>query len=221
MSQSPSVAEQVIDASSISLDQLHDLLCKLENSMAVRLEYLPSCWSGVGAGLDRSIGLRINDDLGSYALMLSQNVKAEASKNVGNACGHSLHSGSILVRGSAQDFLGAHARGGFIAVLGRAGDFAGYGLDGADIVVRSQSGKAAGTRMRAGTLVLGNGTGEKLGHCIEGGEIFVRGAIGGLGEGAQLMRMTQTHSLRLGLLLARAGIKASIDDFQLIGAATG
>jgi hypothetical protein len=50
---------------------------------------------------------------------------------------------------------------------------------------------------------------------MTGGTIYVRGPIGGLAEGVRSVKMGESDSLRLGLLLARAGLKAKASEFQV------
>jgi glutamate synthase domain-containing protein 3 len=50
---------------------------------------------------------------------------------------------------------------------------------------------------------------------MTGGTIYVRGEVGSLASGVQQMRLKETDSLRLSLILMRAGIKASLEKFQV------
>lgn len=170
---------------------------------------------GLGAGLKQSVLLAINGDLGDFAFLMSDQADVDVKGHAGVACGHSFVSGSILIRGTAGDCLGAYATGGFIAVHGAAGKRCGLGLAGADLFVRSAVGDEAGYNMSAGTLVLGNGAGENVGCGMTGGLIYVRGDVKSVADSARQVRMKDAESLRLGLFLARAGIKAAGAEFRV------
>ncbi len=203
-----------IDGSSLTSEALQELLSRSDEEIRRRLVRLPESLAAVGAGNACSIDLVIAGSVGPYAFMLSQKGKVEIAENAGLACGHSLHSGSILVRGDCGDYLAAYAVGGLVAVYGKARDFAAFGLSGGEVVVRSRCGNAAGAQMRSGALVLGNGAGDQLGHGMTGGTIFVRGSVAGLGEGVTAAPIKDSDSLRLSLMLARAGLKTKQSEFQ-------
>ena len=171
--------------------------------------------NGFGAGLELGFSLKVTGDLGDFALLMCEHVDVDVRGNVGHACGHSLSSGSVLVRGSAGNCLAAFATGGFLAVHASAGDRCGFRLAGADVFVRSSVGRDAGFGMTAGTLVLGNGAGEGVGHEMTGGLIYIRGDVKSVSEHARQVRMKDAESLRLSLFLARAGIKGKPDDFKV------
>jgi glutamate synthase domain-containing protein 3 len=170
------------------------------------------------AGYDHTLELVFDGSIGAFALMAAQQVAAEVTGNVSTGCGHSLRSGSILIRGDASNFLAAYAVGGYIAVHGRAGDFVGYGLAGADVFVRSRCGHGVGVNMSSGALVLGNGCGDNLGQGMTGGAIYVRGEVGSTAENVQVGRLKEADTIRLSLMLVRAGIKTTLEKFQVFRA---
>lgn len=215
MSEPDQKLETTIDASQLTPDQLLSRLADVPSDARVRLNGLAENVTGILAGLNQSSEIVIASGIGDFALMASQQAAVEISGSAGDGCGHSFHSGSILIRGGANNFLAAYAIGGYIAVHGRAGDYAGYGLAGADVLVRSRSGNAAGAKMRAGTLVLGNGCGENLGIGMTGGTIYVRGEIGSIADNIQIGRLKEADTIRLGLMLVRAGIKTTYEKFQV------
>lgn len=202
----------VTDLTSIQITQ--GLKQSVENRR-VKLTGLSPNLAGIGSGASNSIEVLVDGDIGPFAWMLSQNQSAEVTGRAGIGCGHSLVSGSILIRGDCDHYLGVYAVGGLIAVHGKGGDFVGYGLSGADVVVRSRCGVGVGARMSSGLLVIGNGVSSQLGAGMTGGTIFVRGPIGGTAEGVRPVKMGESDSLRLGLLLARAGLKAKTSEFQV------
>lgn len=170
--------------------------------------------ASVGGGTFSADKLIVDFPLGDFAAMLGNGTFTEINGSVGNACGCSLASGSVIVRGGAGAQLAVHARGGFVAVLGKAGDFCGQGLDGADVFVRSIVGNKAGYCMAKGTLLLGNGAGEDLGARMRGGVIYVRGDVGSVSKDAKKVRLKDADTMRISLLLARVGIKSDGKDFK-------
>lgn len=212
--QQPGTLVAEIDASPLSVAELNYRLSQLDEGCKAHVSGIPSSLSGVGAGFDRSIDLQVVGSVGPFAFMLGQRAKIEITQGAGLACGHSFHSGSLLIRGDCGPHVACYALGGLVTVYGKAGDYAGYGLSGGEVVIRSRCGLAAGAAMRSGTLVLGNGTGEMLGQGMTGGVIFARGTVAGLGEGVRAVPIKDADSLRLGLLLARAGLKTQLSEFK-------
>ncbi len=173
------------------------------------------CAHGFAAGLNQSFSLHIEGDLGDFAFMLNENAEIEVKGNIGSCGGHSLCSGFLLVNGNAGDGFGAYATGGIVACIGRSGMRCGLGLSGGDVVVRSDVGAEAAFGMSGGTLVLGNTVGEHLGAGMTGGTIFVRGAVRSLAPGIRENRLKDSDTMRLSLLLARAGIRAAAKEFRV------
>jgi len=203
-----------IDAARSTIEELRAALERFPEQVRHRLIGLPGTLVGVGAGLDRAVDVLVDGNVGPYAFMLCQRGRIEITQNAGLACGHSFHSGNILIRGDCGSHVAAYALGGLVAVHGRAGDFAAYGLSGGEVVIRSRCGLAAGASMNSGTLIIGNGAGEELGQGMTGGTIFVRGPVDSLADGVQSVPTKDADSLRLGLLLARAGLKTKLAEFQ-------
>ncbi len=170
--------------------------------------------AGLLSGQSQRLTIDVAGEVGHFLYFLG----AEASihvRGVGDCAGHSMRSGRLAVSGNAARSLAAFAKGGFVAVLGQAAERCGEGLAGGDVFVRSRVGAMAGYAMRGGTLVLGNGCGERLGEEMTGGVIYVRGEVASKGANLRVDRMKPADSLRLSLLLADAGVKASGGDFQV------
>ena len=90
----------------------------------------PKSAHGFAAGLNKSLTIQVNGDLGDFAFMLNEHAEIEVNGNIGNCAGHSITSGFLLVNGNAGDAFGAYASGGIVASLGRAGMRCGLGLAG-------------------------------------------------------------------------------------------
>lgn len=216
MNQQPENAPSLVptDVSGWSASRLNEFLRQAMPESKLWLAHVPENLSGVGAGLNQSIDLRIDGSVGPFAFLLSQSASIVVVQRASIACGHSFQSGSLLIHGDCDNHLGAYAMGGLITVYGKAGDYVAYGLNGGDVVVRSRCGRAAGARLRSGTLVIGNGAGEDLGFGMSGGTIYVRGTVSSLAAGVREIKLKDTESFRLGLLLARAGLKAPTHEFR-------
>lgn len=170
---------------------------------------------GFAPGLVAPLSLQIHGDIGDFAFMLNDHAEIEVHGNVGSCAGHSLTSGYLLVNGNAGYAFGAYATGGIAACIGRAGLRCGLGLAGGDVIVRSDVGDEAALGMTGGTLVLGNSVGEQLGAGMKGGTIYVRGTIKSLAAGMRENRLKESDTMRLSLLLARAGIRAAAKEFRV------
>lgn len=205
-----------LDCSQLSPRELCERLQGLEPQVSVRLSGLRDgeYRDAVAAGLAQEISLRIDSRLGAYSFFLGELANVEVHGDVGDCCGHSMSSGSLLVHGHAGNYAGAYAQGGFLAILGQAKWRCGQGLAGANVFVRSTVGDEAGYGMRSGVLVLGNGAGEGLGAAMQGGVIYVRGDIKSKAAHVGLVRLKDTDSMRLSLLLVRAGIKGGAAEFR-------
>ena len=174
-----------------------------------------ACPHGFAAGLAVPLAINITGDIGDFAFLLNEQAEIEVSGNIGSCAGHSLASGYLQVNGNAGDAFGAYATGGVLACIGRAGARCGLGLAGGDVVVRSDVGDEAAMGMTAGTLILGNSVGDHLGAGMRGGTIYARGTVKSLAAGVREYRLKESDTMRLSLLLARAGIRAAAKEFRV------
>ncbi len=166
-------------------------------------------------GLTQSLKIVLAGSAGAYFGMLNAGADLDLSGDAGVCCGHSMNAGAILVRGHAGASLAALARGGFIGVHGSAKDACGLGLNGADVIVRQTVGARAGQAMRSGNLILGNDAGPELGLDATGGTIYLRGEAASIADCMREVKMKDSDSMRLGLLLVRAGIRAATKEFRI------
>lgn len=98
----------------------------------------------------------------------------------GNALGAYLNGGRIVVYGNAQDATGDTMNKGEIIIHGSVGDTVGYSMRGGCIYVRDSAGYRAGVHMKAygetsPVLVVGGRCGSFLGEYQAGGTIVVLG----------------------------------------------
>ncbi|MEM7475969.1 MAG: hypothetical protein AAF483_13330 [Planctomycetota bacterium] len=205
----------VIECSSLNARAIGEKLREIEPEASVVLRGVDGRLSGFAAGVESEFNATVAGSVGDFAFMLCQEADWEVDGAAGHCCGHSLASGRVLIRGPAADYLGAFIQGGFIAVLGGAGNRCGYRNAGGDILIRSLVGNEAGAYMSAGDLVLANGAGENLGHGMQGGVIYLRGDAASIAPCVRHERMKDADSMRLSLLLARAGIKGDVKEFKV------
>lgn len=205
------------NCASWSAAELADRLRELEDDATVELTgHVPHIdQAGLCSGLHQRLTVEVSGDVGDFFFFLGAEAILDVRGHAGDYVGHSMQSGRITVTGNVNRSAAAYASGGFLAILGQAGERCGEALSGADVFVRSRAGNQAGYGMRAGTLVLGNGCGEMLGAEMSGGVIYVRGEVASKSSGLRLDRMKDADSMRLSLLLARAGIKSTGRDFQV------
>ncbi|MGI6615419.1 MAG: formylmethanofuran dehydrogenase subunit C [Dethiobacteria bacterium] len=96
-----------------------------------------------------------------------------------------MRGGTLVIKGNAGDWLGAHMIGGRITVLGSAGNFVGsgyrgekQGMAGGTILIKGNAGRAVGARMKGGFIAVGGDCEEALGYGMLNGTIVVAGYAG-------------------------------------------
>ncbi len=208
-------AQRVLNVAALGRDEaMRQLKLLVDGGPSLLISHVDSM-HGFGAGLSVKKKIEIEGDIGDLAFAIADLIEVTIKGNAGKFTAHSLAGGSLLVHGNVGDGFGAFAVGGFIATLGRGGNRAAMGLDGAEVIIRSDCGDEAGLDMRRGTLVLGNSVGEQLGLGMTGGTIFVRGVVRSIASNIKEVRLKDTEALRLGLMLARAGIRAAAKEFRM------
>ncbi len=203
-----------IDCQGLSTRDINDVLRAAEPDKKLRLENVSKTLHGFSAGAVSAASIESRGSLGDFVALLGELSNLDIYGKVGDSLGHSLVAGQIIIRGSAGDHVGAFATGGLIVVLGPAGDRCGYALQSGNVFVRGPVGDEAACCMRGGDLILGNGAGENTGCGMCGGNIYVRGEVKSLSPDIRLVRMKDADSMRLSLLLARAGIKGNVKEFR-------
>lgn len=104
----------------------------------------------------------------------------EIRQTPGNALGAYLDGATLIVRANAQDATGDTMNTGEIIIHGSTGDACGYAMRGGKIFVRDSAGYRAGIHMkeyndRKPVLVIGGKAGSFLGEYQAGGIIAVLG----------------------------------------------
>jgi methylamine---glutamate N-methyltransferase subunit B len=169
----------------------------------------------VGAGLRRVHEIALTGPVGDYGFCSFGDGECRIEGTVGNYFGHSIHSGIIIVNGHAGHSLGALGIGGTIAVYGNAGDRVATCLRGGEVLVRGSVGKHAGIGMQNGCLIIGGNAGPNLGHQMRHGTIYLRGDAESVSSDVEEHRLREPDRLKIGLLMLKAGIKASGKDFKV------
>lgn len=215
MSEAKPSAQPPLDLRSTSLAAINSELRQLDEQAAEVHILGANSQHGLASGIAQGIKVSVSGHVGAYFGLLNAGGDLELSGDCGDCCGHSMSAGGILVRGQAGRALAAFARGGFIGVHGSAKDACALAVAGADIVVRQSVGARAAERMQSGHLVLGSDAGPELGKDATGGTIYLRGTAASVSDQLQEVRMRDSDAMRLGLLLARAGLKGSAKDFRV------
>jgi methylamine---glutamate N-methyltransferase subunit B len=170
----------------------------------------------VGVGLAHLHRVNIDGSVGDYALCGSDQCECNIDGNANDFLGHSLRSGVVIATGNAGHAVGAMGTGGLIAIYGSAGDRAGVSMRGSDVLIRGNAGSNVALGMRAGTIVIGGSAGEQMGHGMRGGTIYLRGDAPAISRDIEEQRLREPDRLKLGLLLLKAGIKATAGkDFRV------
>lgn len=164
----------------------------------------------LGAGLSEIHPVVVAGNAGKYAFCGMEECECVLEGNAGDYLGHSLASGLLICKGSVANSAGAMASGGLVAVYGSAGERTAVSLRGADVLIRGNVGPHAGLGMRQGNLIIGGSAGEGLGTGMRGGTIFLRGDAPNISPDIEEFRLREPDRLKLGLLLLKAGIKATV-----------
>ncbi len=208
------IEEWVVDLQNVDLTDLATMLTPFVGSGKKISLTSPDRRDHVGIRHGFDGALRVAGDLGDYCFMANQNAQVEVEGDVGHAFGHLQQSGSLVVHGTAEDAVGCFCQGGWIAIYGTAGIRAGAAMENGELIIRGNVGNEAGYRMRGGVLVIGGSAGKELGKDLEAGTIFVRGDVASLAEEIEEFRLKESDRFKLGLLMLKAGIKASGKDFR-------
>lgn len=168
----------------------------------------------LGSRLKCQHRLHVHGSLGDYCFVGLEGPEVEIDGDVDAAAGQAIQAGSLLIRGQAGAGLGSFGKGGWIAVTGSVGARCGAGLCGAEIIVQENAGPQLGCGMNSGTILVGGSAGSQLGKGMVGGMLFVRGEVESLAPGVEEMRLKEADRFRIGLLLLKAGVSLSSQEFR-------
>ena len=103
--------------------------------------------------------------------------------------------GEIVVEGNAAASCAASMRGGTVVVKGNAGARAGIGLKGGTLIVGGSVGYMTGFMMQKGKMIICGDAGKAIGDSMYDGVIYVGGKIAELGNGTEIVEMSEEEYL--------------------------
>lgn len=99
--------------------------------------------------------------------------------------GEDMSVGEIIIRGSADMYVGARMKGGRIIVEGNADAFAGQQLAGGELIIKGNAGNYLGSSyrgdwrgMKGGVITVEGNAGGEIAEFMLGGKIHIKGSIG-------------------------------------------
>lgn len=173
----------------------------------------------IGAGIDRSIDVRIRGHVGYYCAGMNQQARVTVDGNAGVGVGENIMSGEVRVRGYASQSAAATGHSGLVVIEGDASARCGISMKGVDIVVGGSVGSMSAFMAQAGNLVVCGDAGADLGDSIYEARLFVRGGVERLGADCIEKEMRAEHLDILRDLLERAGMEARPEQFRRYGSA--
>lgn len=159
--------------------------------------------------------LKVQGDVGDFCFMSFGESEGTIEGNAGHYFAHSIHSGALFVHGDTGLGLASLGQGGLVSVYGNAGSRVALGMQGADVVIRGNAGSLCGLGMQSGSIVIGGNAGEEMGKGMRGGIIYLRGDARSISPDIEEVRMREPDKLKIGLLMLKAGIKATGKEFKV------
>ena len=179
----------------------------------------PSGAHALACGLDADLEVEIQGHVGYYCAGMNKRATVRVHGNASTGIAENLMSGLVVVDGNVSQSAGATGRGGLLVVRGNASSRCGISMKGIDIVVGGSVGHMSAFMAQRGNLVVCGDAGDALGDSIYEARLYVRGSVAGLGADCIEKEMRDEHKAELAELLARAGMKASPDEFRRYGSA--
>ena len=173
----------------------------------------------LACGLNAEISVTVEGHAGYYCAGMNKHASVTVTGNAGTGCAENIMSGEVHVRGDVSQSLAASGHGGLVVVEGSASARAGISMKGVDIVVGGDVGHMSAFMAQAGHLVVLGDAGTDLGDSIYEAEIYVRGAVAGLGADCIEKPMETDHLATIDQLLKRADLDANPKDFTRFGSA--
>jgi methylamine---glutamate N-methyltransferase subunit B len=216
VSQNPTV----LDATRLSVDEIHQQLANVErssNAFEIR-NCQDQDW--LGTGVASNVPWSFQGRLGDYCFGAAANLECKVDGEVGHGFAEMMQSGIIEVRGNAGDALMGFGKSGLIVVHGNTGRRAGVGLDGGELIVKGSVGSQAGFEMQSGTIIIFGSAGSMLGLDARGGTIYVGGEVESTSANLEEDRIREADRLRLSLLLLKAGIETKPASWKVFRVVT-
>lgn len=173
----------------------------------------------LACGLNAPLSVTIEGHAGYYCAGMNRLAEVTVRGHAGTGLAENIMSGTVRATGNASQSAGASGHGGLVVIGGNASARCGISLKGADIVVGGNVGHMSGFMAQSGRIVVLGDAGAGLGDSIYEAQIFVRGAVAGVGADCIEKPMAARHIEALADLLAKAGMDADPAGFRRYGSA--
>lgn len=174
----------------------------------------------LACGLDGDLSVTIDGHVGYYCAAMNKQAHVTVNGNAGTGVAENMMSGVVHVKGDASQSAGATGCGGLLIIDGNASARCGIAMRGIEIVVKGSVGHMSAFMAQAGRLVVLGDAGDGLGDSLYEAQLFVRGAVKGLGADCVQKEMRDEHKAALRALLDAAGARdADVSDFRRYGSA--
>lgn len=160
----------------------------------------------LGVALPAGGEVTFEGSVGYYCGGLNNGARITVTRNAGWGLGEAMASGRITVEGDAAMSVGASLRGGMIHIRGDAGPRCGVAMKGGLIVVEGSVGYACGFMAHGGKVICLGDAADAAGDSLWEGEIWVAGAIRGLGVDARVEEPPAQDLAEVRRLLAGIGL---------------
>ena len=211
--------DTVFDLKSTSVREVNQYLHQpLDKSARIMIQN-PAGAHNLAVGVDQPAQIEIHGHAGYYAAGMNEGANIRIRGNAGPGVAENMMSGRVEVQGFASASAGASAHGGLLVIRRDGGLRCGISLKGADIVVGGDVGSFSAFMAQAGRLIVCGDAGEGLGDSLYEAVVYVRGKIKSLGMDARIEPMTDIDCSAVALLLDRAEVDASPQDFKRVASA--
>lgn len=160
----------------------------------------------LGVALPPGGEVMFEGSVGYYCGGLNNGANIKITHNAGWGLGEAMASGRITVEGNAAMSVGASIRGGTIHVRGNAGPRCGVAMKGGLIVVEGSVGYACGFMAHGGKVICLGDAEDAAGDSLWEGQIWIAGAIRGLGVDARVDEPPAQDVAEVQELLAGVGL---------------
>ena len=176
----------------------------------------PRSRHNLGIGLPSGAHLRFAGSVGYYCGGLNNGATLHIERNAGWGVGEAMASGKITVEGYAGMSAGAAMLGGLVHIKGDAGPRCGVAMKGGDIIVEGKLGYMCGFMAHAGRIIALGGADEACADSLWGGEVWVAGAVKGLGVDSQITEPRAEEVEAVESTLAALGLHDRSRNWQKI-----